>query len=499
MLQCRLPRCLRHLPRPRPAIGWLLCAAALVVAGCGGSDSSSRPRPPRPNIVFILVDTLRADRLGCYGHSGGYETPVMDSIAAEGVLFEHAMSPAPWTLPSVPSILTSVHPSVHRVINARNLPGASDDAPSMIRALPDELTTLAEVLQTAGYATAAFSANPFVMAKYGFGQGFDSFEDSFAANHASGSLVNKGAFSWLASRPPDRPFFLYLHYMDVHAPYYADEKHILPLLAAVERTPHKRPLPEDAPRLPPLSRDFEDDPRHQKLRGYVEYWRACYDAGVPQVDDHLGRLRTGLMRMGVWDNAWVILVADHGEALGEHVVWAHGDSIYHNELHVPLVLRWPEKLPAGRRIAARISLMDLLPTMLELLELPVPAQAQGRSLCGLLAGQTPASAAMLAEGVKRRPQVMALVRGGWKLVSYGDVPRHELYRLDDDPGELNDLSDQQAALTAELAALIEQQSATNELLARGIRAAAVPITPEDFERLQALGYLLDQETPTTRE
>jgi arylsulfatase A-like enzyme len=282
--------------------------------------------------------------------------------------------------------------------------------------------------------------------------------------------------------------------MDIHAPYRAAEQYIEPRLAAVARTPDKHILPENAYGLPPLCDAYRDDPRHEQLKNYAEYWQACYDAGVPQVDEHLGVLRAGLRGLHLWDEAWIVFVSDHGEALGEHVGWGHGDALYQTELHVPLVLRWPGHFAAGTRITRAVSLVDLLPTMLELLQLPVPQQVQGHSLCGLIRGEAAAPTTLIVEGVKRRPEVQALVRWPWKLISFGDEQRVELYNLADDWAETKDLAAAHSDLVAELQATLAAQATRNQLLAKGVRSERVPLSAEDLERLRALGYVLDEQT-----
>jgi arylsulfatase A-like enzyme len=283
-----------------------LCLAALLLpTGCerpGGSNAAPSGSAPRPNVVFILVDTLRADRLGCYGHPGGL-SPMMDALAREGVVFDRVIATSSWTLPSVASYFCGYYPSVHKVTSYREALRSAQVVGGRVRYFGDEFTTLAEVLQANGYVTAGFSANPFITAKYGFAQGFDHFDSSFANNATPGSVVNAAALQWLAQRDASQPFFLYLHYMDVHDPYNAGNEYVEPLVTAVERMPNKRRLtPAEAERhrrfFGKSAVFYRDSPRHRQLFQYADYWRARYDAGVPQSDHYLDQLRAGLARLG---------------------------------------------------------------------------------------------------------------------------------------------------------------------------------------------------------
>ncbi|MFQ5807966.1 MAG: sulfatase-like hydrolase/transferase, partial [Phycisphaerae bacterium] len=191
----RTPACLAGL-----VVG-LLTALPVVLTGCGrrtAAETGAAAEPPRPNIIFIVVDTLRADRLGCYGHPGQL-SPMMDALARAGVLFERAIATSPWTLPSVASYFSGYYPTVHKVTSYQEALKAARGVGRKVRYFGEEFTTLAEVLQANGYLTAGFSANPFITQKYGFAQGFEHFDASFADNTTPGGVVNAAALRWLAA------------------------------------------------------------------------------------------------------------------------------------------------------------------------------------------------------------------------------------------------------------------------------------------------------------
>lgn len=486
------------------ALRWLvgLCLAAwlALLTGCDGQNAAGRnagAAGPRPNIVFILVDTLRADRLGCYGHPGGL-SPMIDELAREGVLLERTIATSSWTLPSVASYFCGYYPTVHKVTSYSEALRAAQGPAGAVRYFGDQFTTLTEVLQANGYATAGFSANPFITPKFGFAQGFEHFDASFAANETLGNVVNQAALEWLKQRDKSKPFFLYLHYMDVHDPYKASDKYVEPLVTAVEQMPDKTPLTEAEMKrhknyFSKSAAAYRSSPRHTRLFRYADYWRARYDAGVPQVDQYLSELRDELSEMGLWDGAYVIVTADHGESLGEHTWWAHGLSAHQDQLHVPLILRWPGKLPAGRRLTQTVRLFDIMPTLLAQLQIADPADLQARSFLASITGEQTLLPPALGEAVKKRPGEKAFVLGKWKLLAYTDEQRYELYDLDADPTEQHDLAARHPRRVTELKRLLERQIEENDALGAGVEVREAAMSQAELERLRLLGYIDDAE------
>jgi arylsulfatase A-like enzyme len=463
------------------------------------------PSAALPNVIVIVVDTLRADRLGCYGHPANL-TPTMDQIAAEGVRFSRVIAAAPWTLPSVGSLITCYGPSVHKANSFKSVSDMDRGQVPVVAMLDDSFTTLAEVMKQAGYETGGFSANKFIKAKYGMGQGYDEYDTSYADNTVQGTLINKAATDWLKGRAAsDKPFFLYLHYMDVHGPYDADSRFMDPLMQAVEANPNKRQMPEAVfgringyLRRPP--RKTLDPSRWDRLSRYYDYWEARYDAGVAEMDFYLSELIAELKTMGVWDDAYVVLTADHGEALGEHQVWDHGYTQFQTDLHVPLIVRYPGVVPSGRVVHRTASLMDVAPTIYEQLGISFDQSVQGRSLVGHMAASDDAHAVAFADGIKVGPRWMAVVRDNWKLMvrAKADSSRVSqwLYDIEADPGEQQDLSTAHPELVAELSGLLVQYATESRALKPGVAQRTVAPTPDELRQLQGLGYTggTDEET-----
>ena len=452
------------------------------------------PPGPTPNIILLMIDTLRADVIGVYGHARGI-TPTVDSIAADGVVFDRLIAQAPWTQPSIASLFCSRYAGVHKVVNYRQAFRATFEGEEKVVVFDDSFETLAESLQARGYATAAFVANPYILREYGFAQGFDHFDSSFAKNTTPGNVVNEAAVAWLEQRDLQQPFFVFLHYMDVHGPYSAAPHFLTPLLDAVESRPDKHRLSEKESKelkyLRNLPKVYQSDrKRHMRLYPYREYWAARYEAGVRAVDHFVGELRARLTEMGLWDRAYVIVTSDHGEALCEHGLWEHGWSVHHTDLQVPLILRWPGVLPGGKRVRHILRLIDLMPTILDQLRLAKPDGVQGFSLSPYIAGRPPSRPVIaFAEAVKLGAEQKAVYVGNWKLMVTPSTRRRQLYNIADDPLEQNDLAAQAQGRLEQLTRILTEQVSLNARIAEGFEPNAADLTPEQRERLKSLGYI----------
>ena len=461
-----------------------------------------------PNVIMILVDALRADRLAAYGNRNML-SPTMDKIAEEGLTFERCISASPWTLPSVATLFTSYYPGVHKTTSYTDVSGMEDGRQAVQSMLGDEFDTLAEVLQRNGYQTAGFVAAKFLRAGYGFGQGFDHYDTAFADNTVRGGLVNQALFKWLdEGRDPSKPMFVYLHYMDVHGPYNAAPQFMDPVMEQLEEYPGKQLLEPKQLRalLPYLSKpppETSDPTRHERLKGYREYWVARYDAGVREMDFYLNQLVQNLKQRGLWNNAYVILIADHGEALCEHDLWGHGYSQYQTDLHVPLILRWPDVLPAGKRVRRLASLIDLMPTLLEQLRIPSGENLQGTSLVDHMSGTLPDMPLMrFAEAVKAGPKQYALFADVTKLIVTAiparqlpdgtmskDRERHQLFSLGTDPSEMYNVSAQNGAVVKQLEPLMMKILRTNMMTKPELIPTRKPVNQREIDQLAALGYV----------
>ncbi len=423
---------------------WLLLILVFSLSAC----SPGRP----PNVLLITLDTTRADFIGCYGKEQA-ETPNIDRLAAEGFLFEQAVSTNPVTQPSHSTILTGTYPMVH---------GVRDNG---LFQLPDSSETLAEILKSHGYATGASVGGFPLTAEFGTSQGFDFYDDQLKAIHqdARGRALKRRS-TWYDERPAghvndailgwlrnhwDESFFVWLHYWDPHEP------HIPP---------------------PPFSQLFAHD---------------LYSGEIAYADHCLGTILNALETAGKLRNTIVIVVGDHGEGRREHGEQTHAFLAYQATLHVPMVVYAP-RLEGGRRIRQRVGTVDLVPTVLDLLGFQVPSAIQGRSLVPLMTskdeGDIPA-VPYYAESLSPR---LSHGAGELRVLFQGDLkyihgPRPELYDLDLDPKELHDLAPEREQETQELQVALE--NFITERASESAAEAVHEISEETQRRLEALGYL----------
>jgi len=464
----------RPVPPRRPLFAFAL-ACLVLGAACG------RSRPP--SVVLILVDTLRWDHLGCAGFPGPI-SPAVDALAGESVLFEHCHAAAPWTKPSVASLFTSLNPLAHGVTN-HDGKFWGGDAPDLKKGeLRPEARTLAEAFRDLGYATAAVVSNAWITADYGFDQGFDTFDDSVVGLGTPADSVIAAAESWLDTRPSDRPFFLYLHFMDVHGPYHAPAGAVATIRDSTRFPPDVTLTYEDMQRFPGELTDSPwvwDDPDVD----HVNTWRAHYAAGMRALDDRLGPFLDRLRRSGVLDGSYLVLTADHGEELFEHGGWSHGRTLYEENLRVPLIVR-PPGGGAPRRVSQVVGLVDLFPTLIARCGGPPPDNVVGRDLSPLLEGATvEGGGVVLSTGIQENPGAVALVAGRHKLLLDPVKGVTALFDLVDDPGETTNLAADHPEIMKRMTAYLGHLAQAGQNL---FDAHEVVLSDARRELLESLGY-----------
>lgn len=458
----------------------------LVLAG----DIVADITPRRPDIVVIMIDTLRADQLGCYGNTLG-TSPTIDAIAAEGVRFSDAVATAPWTCPSVASVFTSLYPARHGVIDHEGR-YTDDDDELVTDVLAENLETLAEGLRDAGYQTAAFVGNRWLQPVFGFSQGFETYDlVTVRKFYPPGRKINEEIAAWLPKRDANRPLFLYVHYMDVHGPYNAPAEYrrtfVEPLVDRLKRG-ELTPLPDHVRGLDP--RRLIDVER--SLFRYREYWIARYDAGVRYVDDHVASLRDTLTQTGIWKDATVVILADHGEELADHGGGGHGFSLHGHQLQIPLTFRAPWITTPGR-IDATVSLVDVAPTLWDLAGADAPVGLDGRSLLPLIKGtELPRSEVAFAQAVKRMPNIVSAQIDGRKLIFDTTAGQWQYYDRRTDPTEHQPLATAPDDVAAQLRpALTKWVTQSQAAVQPAVPHAA--IDPETARLLKSIGYLQDAE------
>ena len=441
-------------------------------------------------MIFIVVDTLRADHLPAYGYERG-ATPNLDRFAEDAVRYEWAFANASWTRPSFASMLTGRYASSHGVM------GKPD-------ALASELETLPEVLQQNGYSTAGFVTNFNVGPYFNFQQGFDQYaflepEFVLGADDAAAKLllvqalrqrieqfrarggrvlpgtayqdaetVNRRLFAWMdqeLGEQREEPFFLFVGYMDPHDPYFPHPYDG----TGYARAANQHPDLDEAPRL----RELYD--------GEITYW-----------DEHFGRLVADLQRRGVYDDTMIVITSDHGEEFGEHGGFWHGTTLYDEQLHVPLYVKYPGNARAGTRTSHWVQSIDLMPSILREIGLPIPEGVQGGSL---EAGTPLVFAEESHEG-----NVLASVRELHPttyeerkiITANAGNPRGlatvELYRTADDPGEQSNVAEEERERVQALMRTLEE--AQRRAAEGAVESNETRELDEDTRRqLCAIGYL----------
>lgn len=504
------------LTRPRAVSAGAALVALLTAVSCGPAPAPERP----PNVLWIVWDTVRADRLSVYGYDKP-TTPFLQTWSTEALVYEDCVSPAGSTVPSHASMFTGLLPSEHGSFHTN-------------RSLSGDRTTVAELLQGAGYRTFLYAANPHIQSKLGFDQGFETSrhpwspewreraldivrgkiapedsstnlprkmqeEDSEIGEWAlmsTGAIAQEALGGWLDELDGSEPWFAFLNYMEAHNPY----------------------LPPRDLRAQMMSEDLVERSYRVDNRG-ITRWSYCfglheyppedlaavggtYDAALRELDGLFEALIADLERRGVLDDTVIVLTSDHGEQLGEHHMLDHQFALYDEALHVPLIVRYPPRFAPGRSRAPVMN-MDLFPTVLELAGLAPPPgpESQAVSLT-----EPPSDRRRLAEypaafrrGIERglltdpdwdpspwERRLRALYDGEDKFIC-GSDGRHELYDRQTDPRELDDLSGRDPAL---LASLHERLLDLSERLTPSSLLSEQPdYTQEEKDMLEALGYI----------
>lgn len=466
-----------------------LCSAALL-AGC-------KREPARPNVLLISIDMLRADHVHALGYARA-TTPNIDRLANEGACFEQHVSSSSWTLPAHAALFTGLNDVQHGVVDTH-------------LALGPEALTLAERFKAAGYETAGFFAGPYLHPAFGFGQGFERYvnctsyagkldgapssawsmdKDVMRESHAD--VTNPRVFQrfqeWIGQHDPSqggRPFFAFLHLWDAHFDF-----------------------------VPPAPYDTRFDPDYKGSitgRGYdgrgfffderiapgmdardLEHLIALYDGEIAWTDEHVGKVRAELERLGLLENTLVVITSDHGTEFFEHGRKGHRQSLYDEVVRVPLVMRLPEHLAAGARIGEQTRSIDVVPTILELCGLPAPLDVAGQSLMPLVRkdpGARPARAILELDSVGAHLRAVRAAK--WKFVDVIGSDQPFYFDLEKDPRELSPLTDRETELgkRATQAYLTEVEGLEAWLRAHPAPATSSQLPADVQHNLRHEGYI----------
>jgi arylsulfatase A-like enzyme/Flp pilus assembly protein TadD len=437
---------------------WALLLAGVCSATVAGSNTAAPDTAIPPSIILITLDTTRADRMGFLGSRLGL-TPNLDALATKGAIFSKAYAHVPLTTPSHATILTGTYPQYNHL-------------GTLGTALSNDLPYLPAVLRARGYTTAAFVGSqvldPKSAAAPGFGRGFDVYDAGFHARREGESRYTSGerraatvvshALAWL-KKQPHKPIFLWVHFYDAHDPYEAPE---------------------------PFKSKYASSP---------------YDGEIAYVDSALGTLFSGLKSLGLYDSPVIAVVADHGEALGEHGEESHGYFLYDETIHVPLMIRLPmgggSEKQAATQVDASVGLVDIAPTLLRAIGADVPVAMQGKSLLPLMTGKHVDSVAG-GDNAAYAETDYPTSAFGWSWLRslrsgkylYIDAPHRELYDESTDPKALHNLAESRPGVADTL------QSQLDDFRRKTSRqeTAKANLSPQLAEQLQALGYVTSANT-----
>lgn len=430
------------------AVGGVLLWRKPPAPAVAVQDPGARDAGPRPNVVVILVDTLRADHLPLYGY-GRDTAPFLSTLAASSTVFDATWSTSAWTAPATASVFTSLYPFQHGVVMGFWATKTLQESGVKLELnrLPADVETMGEAMARAGYATYGVAANVNVGSDIGFTRGFKKFK-TFPHDEPA-SVVNEKVLAWKSRLQEEKPYLLYVHYLDPHAPYVE----VLPWFVA------------------------PGDPEQRKM--------AAYDSEIRSVDEHLRVLYDAF---GWKDNTFLMVMADHGEEFADHGWRGHGQTLYNEMLHVPLLVRTAGGAPA-RRVLGAASLLDILPTLRAVAGLPRDVRDMGQSLLPAVGGAGLPRDRVLLGHLHRRDQgdrtLWSISDGTWKHIE-ASTGQRMLFHLPEDPKERQNRFPDSVRLADAMRNEYQRVQRTSRHY-QGDRQV-LELDPETVESLKALGY-----------
>jgi arylsulfatase A-like enzyme len=484
---------------PRRAL-LILCAALAMQSGCS-RDSSAPPKGAIP-FVLISIDTLRADRLNCYGYGKRKVSPNIDALARDGILFENHISAAPWTIPAHISLLTSLWPSNHGVTaSLREIKAAGNEFP----VLAPSRTTLAEILVAHGYSTAAFTAGDTLDPVFGYGQGFTLYRTNMLKLHAEPVHEME---EWVAEHGSE-PFFLFWHTFECHAPYLGT-RFLQEVLPSEQAATVRKAVERYAERLDhgevQVGR-FKSILVHRDVFE-LPVLEALYVGAVADTDDWVGVFLGRLRELGLYDRSLIVFTSDHGEEFADRspdaFYNAHGHNLHREMVRVPLIVKLPAQEAAGTRVAALSRAVDVMPTALDVVGLPGTPQMQGTSLRPLWESDAPESRTVFVEALEDLNEEKAIQTERYKYTVHigaesvahrgrqhipASPQARRLYDLENDPGETNDLLQGLPVPESERVAEELDRALREHLDEQRPDSRPGSIDAATVERLRQLGYV----------
>ncbi len=454
----------------------LAALLSLIFAATTFCSPGCWKKEDKPNVIIVIIDTLGASHTGSYGY-GRSVTSSLDQLANDGIRYEHAVAPSPWTLPSIASILTGILPSGHMAGWHLDPYTQEDRRLSRIRS---EVVTLAELFRDHEFRTAGFFNNPFVHPGYGLNKGFDTYDyvggDNLKLRRAH--QVTEDAIRWLDLQGK-KPFFMVVHYFDAHLAYDPPLVFAAPYLDFYQGE-LERPFNPDLDEIRSGKMELTDDDKR--------FIKGCYDGEVAFVDSELGRFIDYLKEKDLYNKTLLIVTADHGEEFWEHGGFEHGHSLHREVIEVPLVIKYPGLEGAGKTVEEYVSLTDLFPTIAEFMEWPISFSMDGVSLFPRGGRVEVNPHFIVSENMHFGPQRQCFYAQDLKLIVNTVNGRIRLYDLEDDPHEKENVFGE-----LELPESVKNQV---EKIARDLEEHLKKQTPqaadldkETVGKLRSLGYI----------
>ena len=475
----------------------LFCCVAAISLSAGCSRCSGKGPP---NVIFITVDTLRADHLSGYGHERK-TSPYMDELAQTGVVFRTNFAQSSKTGPSMASIFTGLNPDTVGLI---------DNGKSISK----DVLTMAEIFRQNGYKTGCVQTNPYLEDKYNFDQGFEDYKYLYPDTKIEVQLkrlyradkVNAAALDWLENTGKEKPYFLYLHYMSPHCPYLPPSPYDIKFDPGFDRT-----LPDftlvwrfiyGRDRVK-ITEEYEKIYQERYTEEQIlDHMVALYDGEILYFDSELEKFLGVLRENGRLDNTLVVISSDHGEEFKEHGGLTHGKTVFQEVVHVPLILYFPGRLPAGKTVRQMTRNLDILPTVLDIAGIEVPPHVEGKSLTALWTDEAPLNiersfAHIKFQGVGTAGmgydeiEHASVTTPKWRYISDMKNKKDMLFDRREDPGDLYNVADKHPETVKRLSReLLHYFSRSRDLKKRlDIRDPdSVKLDQKEKNKLEALGY-----------
>ncbi|MFO8057079.1 MAG: sulfatase [bacterium] len=472
-----------------------LLTVVFLLPGC---KRCSKEKPP--NIIFITVDTLRADHLSGFGYERK-TSPYLDSLARQGVVFKGMLSHSSNTAPSMASTFTSLYPdTIGMLSNGEKLSG--------------DVLTMAEILGSNGYQTGCIHTNAYLEKKYGFDQGFQFYKSLYPDTKIEvqrkrlyrADKVNRAALEWMKEREGDKPYFLYLHYMSTHCPYLPPAPYdirfdpgfdrTLPDFTLVWRYIYGKDRVKITPEYEKIYQETYTD------REVLDHMVALYDGEIRYFDDQLKKLLAALRERDLLDNTLVVISSDHGEEFKEHGGLTHGKTVFQEVVHVPLILYFPGRLPEGKEVNTMTRNLDILPTVLDIAGIEPPGHLEGRSLAPLWKKEAATAPETSFAHIEFEGQGTAGM--GYAKIEHASVSTNEwryirdmlenkdmLFDRKEDPADENNLAEEHPEKVKKFSRQLQHHLNRSQNLKRklGISDTASPkIDESEKKKLEALGY-----------